>query len=266
MFPDLWMAVVAVSLGGMIGIVQGTLGAGGAILTLPVLVYVLGAPVPVATGTSIAVTCLNASVGALQAWRSRRALPRVSVVLGTGGILGTFAGAWMNHRTPEVVVLGLFGLIMLASATSMVRRGPGSDAVAPPAVIFTPVFIAKVVSVGLGVGILTGLFGVGGGFLLVPALVTVLGVPMRMAAGTSMMAITLNSIWGLAAHTGLGGIDWLLVGLLGGSGIAGVVVGGHVAGRLPERHLRRAFAALVFSLAVYTLARNGDALFATITS
>ncbi len=266
MSPDPWMAVVAVSLGGVIGVVQGILGAGGAILTLPVLVYVLGAPVPVATGTSIAVTCLNASVGALQAWRSRRALPRVSVVLGTGGILGTFAGAWMNHRTPEVVVLGLFGLIMLASATSMVRRGPGSDAVAPPAVIFTPVFIAKVVSVGLGVGILTGLFGVGGGFLLVPALVTVLGVPMRMAAGTSMMAITLNSIWGLAAHTGLGGIDWLLVGLLGGSGIAGVVVGGHVAGRLPERHLRRAFAALVFSLAVYTLARNGDALFATITS
>jgi uncharacterized membrane protein YfcA len=102
--------------------------------------------------------------------------------------------------------------------------------------------------------------------LLVPALVTVLGVPMRMAAGTSMMAITLNSIWGLAAHTGLGGIDWLLVALLGGSGIVGVVAGGHLSGRVPERHLRRAFAGLVFSLAVYTLARNGTALVATITS
>jgi uncharacterized protein len=266
MFPDLWMAVVAVSLGGMIGIVQGTLGAGGAILTLPVLVYVLGAPVPVATGTSIAVTCLNASVGALQAWRVRRALPRVSVVLGVGGILGTFAGAWLNHRTPEVVVLGLFGLIMLASATSMVRGGTGSESAKPAPLIFTPVFIFKVVTVGLCVGTLTGLFGVGGGFLLVPALVTVLGVPMRMAAGTSMMAITLNSIWGLAAHTGLGGIDWLLVALLGGSGIVGVVAGGHLSGRVPERHLRRAFAGLVFSLAVYTLARNGTALVATITS
>ncbi len=263
MFSDLWVPVVAVSLGGMIGVVQGTLGAGGAILTLPVLVYVLGVPVPIATGTSIAVTCLNASVGALQAWRVRRAMPRVSLVLGTGGILGTFAGAWINHRTPEVVVLGLFGLIMLASATSMVRGGTGSEATKDK-LDFTPVFGFKVVAVGLCVGMLTGLFGVGGGFLLVPALVTVLGVPMRMAAGTSMMAITLNSIWGLAAHTGLGGIDWPLVALLGGSGIVGVVAGDNLAGRLPERQLRRAFAGLVFTLAVYTLARNGAALVAAI--
>lgn len=113
---------------------------------------------------------------------------------------------------------------------------------------------------GLVVGFLTGFFGVGGGFLIVPALVLVVGLPMHYAVGTSLLAIAINAVWGLLGHLGYGDIDWGLTGLFVVGGILGVLVGGKVAGRVPENRLRQAFAVLIVGVAMYTFIRSLSAL------
>jgi uncharacterized membrane protein YfcA len=116
------------------------------------------------------------------------------------------------------------------------------------------------VLVGIGVGFLTGFFGVGGGFLIVPALVLVLGLPMHVAVGTSLVAISLNALWGLLGNLRFGTLDWTLTALFAVGGVVGVLTGGKLAGRLPDRTLRAAFAVLVVGLAVYTFGRSMTSL------
>ncbi len=119
---------------------------------------------------------------------------------------------------------------------------------------------ARLVLVGLGVGFLTGFFGVGGGFLIVPALVAVLGLPMHLAVGTSLLAIALNALWGLLGNLGFGTCDCALTLLFAVGGIAGVLAGGKLAGRLPDRALRNAFALITIGLATVTFSDSVSAL------
>jgi uncharacterized membrane protein YfcA len=125
---------------------------------------------------------------------------------------------------------------------------------------------ARLVLVGLGVGFLTGFFGVGGGFLIVPALVVILGVPMHLAVGTSLLAIALNALWGLIANLQFGTLDWPLTLVFAAGGVGGVLAGGRLAGRLPDRALRIAFALLIVGVAVYTLGRSFAALLGTLSA
>jgi uncharacterized membrane protein YfcA len=115
---------------------------------------------------------------------------------------------------------------------------------------------ARLVIVGLGVGPLTGFFGVGGGFLIVPSLVLVVGLPMHLAVGTSLIAISLNALWGIVGNLRLGSLDWTLTALFATGGVAGVLAGGKLAGRLPDRTLRTAFAVLIVGVALYTFGRS----------
>src|SRR5581483_10609943 len=181
------------------------LGAGGSILTVPILVYALGVPVQAATGTSLAIVGLNAAAGAADQLRRGRVLPRTGLAFGASGLVGALAGAWLNHQLQGEVVLVLFSLLMVGAAAAMLRRRPAdrSDG-------FEERYDARgwlrLAAVGLGIGFLSGFFGVGGGFLIVPALVLVLGLPMRYAVGTSLLAIALNAVWGLAGHLSFGGL------------------------------------------------------------
>jgi uncharacterized membrane protein YfcA len=252
----------ALAFGGLIGFSLGALGAGGSILTVPILVYAMGVPVQSATGTSLAIVGLNAAIGAVDYLRRGRSLPKTAIAFGVSGILGAFAGVWLSHQLRGELILVLFSLLMLAAAYSMLR---GSKA-AVSATSFDERYPVqgwvRLVLVGLGVGFLTGFFGVGGGFLIVPALVVILGLPMHLAVGTSLLAIALNALWGLIGNLRFGTLDWTLTLLFAAGGVLGVLAGGKLAGRLPDRTLRVAFALLIVGVAVYTFARSLTTLLA----
>ncbi len=252
--------LAGLSLGALIGLSLGALGAGGSILTVPILVYLMGLPVQVATSTSLAIVGLNAAVGAADHVRRGRALPRTGVAFGLSGLLGALGGAWLNHQVRGDLILILFALLMVLAAISMLRR----RATPPSGVAFRERYglfgWGRLGLVGLGVGFLTGFFGIGGGFLIVPALVLILALPMTLAVGTSLLAIALNALWGVLGHLGFGAMDWGLTALFVVGGIAGVVAGGKLAGRLPERMLRSAFAVLILGVAIYTFARSAAGL------
>jgi uncharacterized protein len=257
--PDPTHALLAIVFGALIGLSLGALGAGGSILTVPILVYALGVPVQAATGTSLAIVGLNAAAGATDQLRRGRVLPRTGIAIGASGLLGALAGAWLHHQLRGDVVLVLFSLLMVAAAAAMLRRRT-ADRAEQFEEGYDARGWARLAAVGLGIGFLSGFFGVGGGFLIVPALVLVLGLPMRYAAGTSLVAIALNAAWGLAGHLRFGGLEWGLTGLVVVGGLAGVLAGGRLSGRLPDRSLRRAFAMLVLGVAVYTFTRSAAAL------
>ena len=252
-------AIEALGFGALIGLSLGALGAGGSILTVPILVYAMGVPVQSAAGTSLAVVGLNALVGALDHLRRGRSLPKTGLAFGLSGLLAALAGAWLNHHLRADVVLTLFAMLMLAAAWNLVRRRVATEQ-STFTEHFTPAAWSRLIAAGLAVGLLTGLFGIGGGFLIVPALVIVLGVPMRMAVGTSLVAIALNALWGMLAYLTLGGLDWGLIGLFATGGLLGVLLGGRLAARLPERALRMVFASLVVGLAIYTFVRSAAGL------
>jgi len=259
---DPWFIARALGFGSLIGFSLGALGAGGSILTVPILVYAMGVPVQGATGTSLAIVGLNAATGALDYIRRGKSLLRTGVAFGVSGVLGAFAGVWLNHQLRAELVMILFSILMLAAAVSMLRRRAGGSSAVSFEERYPPAGWARLALVGLGVGFLTGFFGVGGGFLIVPALVVVLGLPMHLAVGTSLIAISLNAAWGLIGNFRMGTLDWTLTALFAIGGVAGVLAGSKSSGRLPDRALRRAFAVLIVGVAVYTFGRSAVALLA----
>jgi uncharacterized protein len=256
-------ACEALGFGALIGLSLGALGAGGSILTVPILVYAMGVPVQSATGTSLAIVGLNAVAGAFDHLRRGRSLPRIGVAFGLSGLLGALAGTWLNHLARPELVLVLFAVLMLGAAWSLVRRRtpvPEQDSFQES---YGRIEWLRLLALGLAVGLLTGFFGVGGGFLIVPALVIVLRLPMRLAVGTSLLTIALNAVWGLLGYLRLGGLDWALIGLFAASGWLGVLIGGRLAGCLPERSLRAGFAGVIVAIAAYTFVRSAVALAGT---
>jgi uncharacterized protein len=253
------LGIEALGFGTLIGLSLGALGAGGSILTVPILVYVMGVPVQSAAGTSLAIVGLNAAVGALDQLRRGRSLPRTGIAFGASGLLGAFAGSWLNHVSRAEVVLVLFALLMLVAAWSLVRRRAEADT-GQFAEHYTLFGWVRLVLLGLAIGVLTGFFGIGGGFLIVPALVLVLRLPMRLAVGTSLLAIALNALWGLLGYARFGDLDWGLAAVFAVGGVLGVIAGGRLAGRVPDRILRHAFAVVIVAIAGYTFIRSAATL------
>lgn len=253
--------IAALGFGAIIGLALGTLGAGGSILTVPILVYAIGLPVQAATGTSLAIVGLNAAFGSLDYLRRGRSLPKTGIAFGVSGAIAAFAGTWLNHLVPGALILVLFSFLMVAAAVSMLRRRADEGKALDFDERFSASSWGKLVAVGSGVGFLTGFFGVGGGFLIVPALVVIIGLPMHLAVGTSLIAIALNAFWGLLGHLQFGGLDWGLTALFVVGGIIGVLVGGKVSGLAPEVRLRQSFAVLILLVAAYTFVRSMSTLF-----
>ena len=248
MTPDAWFDARALGSGGLIGFSLGALGAGGSILTVPILVYAMGVPVQGATGTSLAIVGLNAATGALDYLRRGRSLVRIGAAFGISGVLGTFGGVWLNHQLPGEVIMALFSAVMVVAAISMLRPRRDFSAGSMQFARLAPTGWPRLVFIGVGVGFLTGSFGVGGGFLIVPAVVTLLCLPMHLAVGTSLFAIPLNALWGLLGNLRSGTLDWSLTLLFATGGAAGVLLGTRLSNRLPEHALRAAFALLFWRL------------------
>ncbi len=276
--------VVAVVAGALIGLSLGALGGGGSILAVPVLVYALGQSPAQATTGSLVVVGVTSLVGAVTAHRSGNTMLGRGVVFGTVAIGGAVAGAKLSGHVSEPLLLASFSVLMLLVGALMAfrqvrgrraAREGADEAERPtrallddPIITFSPSFACqcpralKVLVTATAVGLLTGFLGVGGGFLVVPALILALGLPMELAAGTSLVVITLTSLTALVARAGVGvHPDWGLVLTLTVASALGGLFGARLACRVDTRRLSAAFTVLVLGVAVYTAARALPALF-----
>ena len=247
--------IAAVGFGALIGILLGLLGGGGSILAVPALVYGAGLPLAAAVPTSLLVVGISSVTAVLPRRRRRQIQWRLAGIVGAAGAVAAFAGATVNRLLDPRIVLVGFAVLMVAAGLRMLRDQDesGGDCALPDGGINWRGCLPKSIAVGLAVGFLTGLFGVGGGFLIIPALVLLLGLPMPMAVGTSLAIIVINSAAGFAAHVGDAPINYRIAAGFTVAAIAGSLAAGRIAGRLPARRLQRAFAYLVFAVAAFVI-------------
>lgn len=245
---------IAIIAGIVIGVVVGALGGGGAILALPVLVFALGlSPHEGATGSLVIVGITSAVALATHA-PSGRVHWRDGIVFGIIGIAGTWLGTALARRVPGQSLLIAFAVLLLVVAFLMWRRaraGAGAGRAVPRTRGNRAV---AVMAAAVTVGFLTGFFGVGGGFAVVPALVLALDFPMRQAVATSLFVLTLNTGSALVARAIGGdlGIDWSIVGPFTGAAVLASFLGARIGSRAPADRLQRAFAVLLVGVALYT--------------
>lgn len=248
-------ALLASPLGFLIGLSLGALGGGGSILAVPVLVYVAGQEPKAATATSLVLVTMTSVVGIVPHLRARRVRVVPGLAFGLAGITGAVIGSRLNDLADPDLLLLLFAMVMLVAARGMLRsakRRTQGGSPEPRAVRFDGATVLKVLGAGTGVGLLTGFFGVGGGFVIVPALVLALGFSMPEAVGTSLLVIVINSLVAIAMRAGAGGIEWDVVVPFAVSSMAGVLVGGRLAGTKDPTSLQRAFVVLLVLVATYT--------------
>jgi uncharacterized protein len=244
----------------LIGLTLGLLGSGGSILTVPVLVYLAGEPAKAAIAESLAIVGAIALVGAVPYAVQRSVDWRSALFFGVPGVAGTYLGAALSAYVSAPLQLALFAVVMLLAAVLMLRGRPAPSE-ADPARRHAAALIAVE---GLAVGIVTGLVGVGGGFLIVPALVLLGGLPMRLAVGTSLLIIAVKSFAGfwkyldVLAAEGLA-VNWELIGLLTAIGIVGSFAGNLVSQRVPQRALRHGFAGFLIVMGAFILWQEGPA-------
>lgn len=248
---------MALALALLIGLSLGLLGGGGSILTVPVLVYALGfAPKP-AIAMSLPVVGVTSLAGAALHWRLGNVRLRPALVFGALAMGGAFVGARLSVHVADAVQLSLLALVMLAAGVSLLRRRQErSDGAAQPA---SPRF-AALVPAALAVGILTGLVGIGGGFLVVPALVLLAHVPMRQAVGTSLLVIALNSAAGFAGYLGTVQVDWDFLARFTTIAAVGSLVGAGATRLVSPSALRSAFGAFLLAGGAFVLYMNRSAL------
>jgi hypothetical protein len=257
--------ILAPLFGIAIGLALGLMGGGGSILTVPILVYFLGQDAQAAVVTSLAIVGTNAVIGTTMHWRAGHVQLRQALTFGGAGMLGAYFSASLANFLDigDELLLVLFALLMLVVGGLMLRPSKVSEQDDQPCEGcqgFERVW--RTLVTGLGVGVLTGFLGVGGGFLIVPALVLVLGMPMADAVGSSLLIIVMNSIAGLAGYFPLTDLDWTLTITFILAGIIGLGVGTHWSKIWPTQRLRQTFAGMVVGLAVILLVLNVPPLLA----
>ncbi|GGK66725.1 sulfite exporter TauE/SafE family protein [Ornithinimicrobium pekingense] len=236
----------------LVGVSLGLLGGGGSILTVPILAYVAGLDAKEAIAASLFVVGVTSAVSVVAHARAGRVRWRTGLIFGAAGMAGAFVGGLVGGYIPGTVLMIAFALMMLATAVAMIRgrRGPAAE----PTTGDLPVL--KVVLEGLVVGLVTGLVGAGGGFLVVPALVLLGGLPMSVAVGTSLLVIAMKSFAGLAGYLTSVQLDWPLVLGVTAAAVAGSFVGARLAGVVPEQALRKGFGIFVLAMAVFVLVQE----------
>lgn len=246
------MLLATLVLSVLIGVSLGLLGGGGSILTVPILVYVAGQDPKVAIATSLLVVAVTSAAGAVSHARAGRVRWRVGLVFGAAGMAGAYAGGRLGGSLPGDWLLIAFGIMMAVTAVAMLRGRRARDATDADHGHPT----ARIVLDGVVVGLVTGLVGAGGGFLVVPALTLLGGLPMHVAVGTSLVVIALKSVAGLAGYLQSVAIDWPLALGVTAAAIGGTLVGGRLAGRASQEVLRRGFGWFVIAMAAFVLGQQ----------
>ncbi|WP_018252887.1 sulfite exporter TauE/SafE family protein [Salinispora mooreana] len=243
---------LTVGLAVLIGLSLGLLGGGGSILAVPLLVYVADLPAKEAIATSLLVVGVTSAVGVLPHARAGRIRWRTGLLFGAAGMAGAYIGGRLAAFIPATILLTGFAVMMLATATAMIRGR--RDAGGPTAPRELPV--RRVLLDGSVVGLVTGMVGAGGGFLVVPALALLGGLPMPVAAGTSLVVIAMKSFAGLAGFLSSVSIGWGLAAAVTAAAITGSLAGARLAGRVPEVVLRRTFGGFVVVAGIFMLVQQ----------
>lgn len=234
-----------------IGLSLGVIGGGGSIITVPLLVYVIGVEPHAATAMSLGVVGATGLVGAGMHYRRGTVRLRTGLIFAAAGMVGAYFGTRLTYMLSDAALLLTFAGLMIVVAMRMLRSssrsGEGSGRAAP---------LAAILAAGAGVGVLTGFLGVGGGFLIVPALVFFTGLGMKEAVGTSLVVITLNCVAGLAGHMQRASFDLGLAGLVTLFAVAGVAVGARTAHCASPERLRQWFAWFVLAVALLLVVKN----------
>ena len=251
--------LLALPIGMLIGLSLGALGGGGSILTVPALVYLLGQSAHSATAASLIIVGITAIAGMAVHLRAGRVRVRSGIAFGVLGAGGAFAGSRLSASIDPNALLVAFSVLMAAAAVMMLRRKPPrADSRAQAAPSVSP---ARVVIAATAVGLVTGFFGVGGGFVVVPALVLALGFDMPTAVGTSLLVIAINSASALLSRLGTHvSVGYALVATFTVAAVAGAVAGSRIASKVRPGRLAGAFAVLMVLIALYTTARSVTAL------
>ena len=244
------MTAVGLALAAVIGLSLGLLGGGGSILTVPIFVYILGFGAKQAIAMTLPVVGVTSLVGAASHWRAGNVDLRIAALFGVVAMAGAYGGARLAHYLSGEVQLAILGIVMLGAAVSMFRgrREADDDAARAP--------LALILATGVAVGALTGVIGIGGGFLVVPALVLMARAPMKQAVGTSLLVIAMNSAAGFAGYVGTVTIPWGFLALFTGVAIVGILAGTRLVQYVSQRQLRRGFAFFLIAMAVLVLYEN----------
>ncbi|MEP6833099.1 MAG: sulfite exporter TauE/SafE family protein [Gemmatimonas sp.] len=237
----------------VIGASLGLLGGGGSILTVPVFVYATGLDPKVAVAASLPVVAMTSAAGAIAHWRQGNVQVRTALIYGATAAVGAFAGARLASLISGAAQFTLLAIVMLVASYRMAFGNPqpraGSDA-------NTPIAFATLIPVALIVGALTGVVGVGGGFLIVPTLVIICHLPMRIAVGTSLMVIAMNATSGAAGYAGKVPVPWPVVFVFSAVAIIGSLSASRWSSKLPQAALRKGFGVLLVGLSVLILVQN----------
>lgn len=243
--------------GSAIGFSLGLIGGGGSILATPALVYLVGVPsAHVAIGTGAVAVAANAIAGLVQHARAGNVRWRCAALFAAFGVAGAAAGAALGQRVDGQALLAAFAVLMVVVALLMLRRrGASADLPVPRLSRENGPWLAVT---GFGVGLLSGFFGIGGGFLIVPGLIFAARMPMRLAVGSSLVAVSAFGLTTAGSYALAGLVDWRLAALLIGGGALGSALGLRAARRLSARRgaLEAVFAAVILAVAAYMLARS----------
>jgi uncharacterized membrane protein YfcA len=242
--------ILALPLSLFIGISLGLLGGGGSILTVPILIYAMGVDEKAAMATSLLVVGITSAVAAVQHARAGNVVWRVAMVFAPAGMVGAFLGGLVARYIPASLLLILFSIIMIGTGLCM-WRGRKLPCVQQHGAASLP--IGKILREGVVVGIVTGLVGAGGGFLVVPALALLGGLSMPLAVGTSLVVISLKSFAGFAGYASHVEIDWTLAALVTIAAVAGSFAGARLVRHVAPDNLRKGFAVFVLCMAAYLL-------------
>jgi uncharacterized protein len=255
---DLQFAV-GLFLSALIGLSLGLIGGGGSIITVPVLVYALGVAPYDAVAMSLAVVGGTSLTGAFLHRRHGNLRIKSGLIFGVSGIFGAFGGSPLTKLLSPPALLMTFALLMLIVAVLMLKRKTENDSEIDA--LHNDLSVWKALLAGFGVGVMTGFLGVGGGFLIVPALVMFGGLGMKEAVGTSLFVIFLNCVAGLIGHATQNGFDLKLTALVTILAISGAVVGTSLAHRIEAKKLQKGFAVFILLTAVFLMAKNYGVFF-----
>lgn len=243
--------MLAVLSGMLTGVALGIFGSGGGIVVVPALIYLLHLPPKEAIAMGLGIIAITAVLTAVNHWRAGNVDWRAAATFGPIGMIGTYAGARLGAIVPVSFQLGLFAAVMYIAAYRMLRK---------TAVIVGEsdhkTHVVLLAAAGIGVGLLAGVVGVGGGFLIVPALVLLADVPMKRAVGTSLAVVSLNSVSGFAGYMGTVVINYPLLGSFAAVTVLSSFTVAHLARRLHADTLKHAFAWSLVVAATYIMANS----------
>jgi len=246
------MIAVTIGLAVFVGIALGLLGGGGSILTVPLLAYVAGMDAKQAIATSLLVVGVTSAIGAISHARAGRVQWRTGLIFGAAGMAGAYGGGLLAQFIPGTVLLIGFAVMMIATAIAMLRGRKNIDTPGDGHHLPVP----KIIAEGLVVGLVTGLVGAGGGFLVVPALALLGGLPMPIAVGTSLIVIAMKSFAGLGGYLASVHINWTVALAVTAAAVLGALIGARLTAMVNPDALRKGFGWFVLAMSSVILAQE----------